>query len=147
MTNVGPNIKLGVPMFIAAFILGAVLLYGGATLIPAKESAAEGDAPIPTGPVTMTVVGRNLAFNVKTISAGVGVPVTITLDNQDAGVLHNIAFYTNRSASTAIANAKGELFTGPGQQTLNFTAPPAGGNYFFRCDAHPDTMNGTFRVQ
>jgi hypothetical protein len=23
---------------------------------------------------------------------------------------------------------------------------PAAGNYFFRCDVHPQTMTGTFRV-
>ena len=28
-----------------------------------------------------------------------------------------------------------------------FDAPERPGNYFFRCDVHPDTMTGTFRVQ
>jgi plastocyanin len=73
------------------------------------------------------------------------VEVTVTLDNQDAGVLHNVAFYTDRSASSAIH--VGELITGVATEDVVFTAPSTPGSYFFRCDVHPDTMTGAFNVQ
>ena len=41
----------------------------------------------------------------------------------------------------------GELTAGPGKLTENFKAPSSPGNYFFRCDAHPDQMTGTFVVK
>jgi hypothetical protein len=91
------------------------------------------------------VVAKDLKFDRSSIAAGSGAPVTITLDNQDAGVLHNIAFYTTRAATTRIA--VGELFAGVATKDLAFTAPSSGGNFFFRCDVHPDTMTGTFIVQ
>ena len=51
----------------------------------------------------------------------------------------------NRSASTKIY--VGELTAGPGKLTEKFKAPASAGNYFFRCDAHPDQMTGTFVVK
>jgi plastocyanin len=69
----------------------------------------------------------------------------VTLDNQDIGVLHNIAFYTSNRATEKIA--VGNLVTGPATDTLTFTAPDRPGTYFFRCDVHPDTMTGAFSVK
>ena len=80
-----------------------------------------------------------------TITASAGVQVTVTLDNKDAGVLHNVAFYTDRAASSPIH--VGGLLTGPATEDVTFTAPSTPGTYFFRCDVHPDQMNGTFIVQ
>jgi hypothetical protein len=71
--------------------------------------------------------------------------VTIVFDNQDAGVLHNVAFYTNNRATQQIF--VGEVFPGPMVKQESFTAPGVAGNYYFRCDVHPDAMNGTFSVR
>jgi hypothetical protein len=66
------------------------------------------------------------------------------MDNRDAGVIHNFAVYdSNRLTNKIFA---GELHTGPGFFDYNFTSPAAG-NYFFRCDVHPDTMTGTFTAR
>jgi len=39
-----------------------------------------------------------------------------------------------------------QVGTGPRQVEYGFVAPTAPGNYFFRCDVHPDQMTGTFVV-
>jgi hypothetical protein len=60
-------------------------------------------------------------------------------------VIHNLAFYTSKSASQVIH--KGEPFPGIASRDETFTAPSTPGSYFFRCDVHPDTMTGTFLVR
>jgi plastocyanin len=70
--------------------------------------------------------------------------VTITFTNNDAGVPHNFALYTDSSAATNIF--RGAIVTGPATTTYTFTAPSTPGTYFFRCDVHPTQMNGQFVV-
>jgi plastocyanin len=147
MPRVAASLKYGIPMLIAVFIASAALLYGGAQLVKedgaaAEESAEEGAAG---GPTTITLVAQNQKWDKSSVSAGADAPVTVIMDNRDPGVLHNVAFYTNRSATQKIFGS--ELVAGPIQQTSSFTAPPAPGSYFFRCDVHPDTMSGSFNVR
>ena len=61
-------------------------------------------------------------------------------------MLHNIAFYTNRNASTKIF-VGADLHRHRAPTTTASRRRPAPGNYFFRCDVHPDTMTGTFVVK
>ena len=147
MLKTGPNLKLGVPLFLIAFIVSALALYGGALLVEEDEAAAGdgGNEVTDGGPATVTLVAQNLRFDKDTITATAGLDVTVTLDNRDAGVLHNAGFYTNRSASQKIFAS--ELIAGPATQTFTFPAPGSAGTYFFRCDVHPDTMTGAFVVR
>ena len=95
-----------------------------------------------------TVVGlsaQNIAFNVSTITVPAGANVTVNFDNEDSGVPHNFAVYTDSSASQNIF--KGEIITGPATTAYNFTAPADPGTYFFRCDVHPEQMTGDFVVE
>jgi len=68
----------------------------------------------------------------------------MTFINNDAGVPHNFALYTDKTAATKIF--AGDLVTGVKTVTYSFTAPSVPGNYFFRCDVHPELMTGTFVV-
>jgi plastocyanin len=146
MLKPGVNLKLGLPLLVIAFVVSFLALYGTALWVDKEESAASaGDVPIPGGPTVVTIVAQSLKFDKNTITANAGLDVTVTLENRDAGVPHNVAFYTNRSAAQKIFG--GELITGVSSETFTFPAPGAPGNYFFRCDAHPDTMTGTFIVQ
>ena len=70
-------------------------------------------------------------------------PFTIAFDNQDLGVPHNVAIYTDDSATKSLFI--GEMVTGPKKVTYE-VGPLARGTYFFRCDVHPTTMTGTFVV-
>jgi plastocyanin len=148
MPKVGVNLKYGIPMLIAVFIASTALLYGGAQLVKQDGAAAgegAGEEGAAGGPATITLVAQSLKFDKSSVSAGADAPVTVILDNRDPGVLHNVAFYTNRSAMQKIFGS--ELVAGPATQTSNFIAPPTPGSYFFHCDVHPDTMSGAFLVR
>jgi len=150
LSETNPALVYGLAIFIFVFGVATAGMFVLAPLVDSdsksSEAVAEDGGPTtPGGPVNATIVARNLAFDKRTISASPGVDMTVVLDNQDSGVLHNIAFYTNRSAATKIY--VGELTAGPGKLTENFKAPSSPGNYFFRCDAHPDQMTGTFVVK
>jgi plastocyanin len=147
MLKPGVNLKLGLPLFLIAFIVSALALYGGAQLVKQDEvSAAQGGEGGPGGgPTILTLVAQNLKFDHDSIAATAGLDVTVTLDNKDAGVLHNVAFYTSRAATQKIAAM--ELLTGPAKATITFTAPASAGTFFFRCDVHPDSMSGAFVVR
>jgi plastocyanin len=94
--------------------------------------------------VDVYLQARNIAFNKSTISVPAGSTVSVHFDNQDQGIPHNFAVYTNSQATNKIFS--GTIITGVSQTTYTFTAPSAPGNYFFRCDVHPTVMTGTFIV-
>lgn len=94
--------------------------------------------------VTVKVAAENVAFDTETITVPAGAEVTVEFENRDDGIPHNIAVYTDVSATQAIF--VGEIVTGPGRATYTFTAPSEPGTYFFRCDVHP-SMNGAFVVE
>ncbi len=92
----------------------------------------------------VNIMAKNIAFNTSTITVPAGAQVTVNFDNQDSGIQHNVAFYTDSSATDTIY--KGQITTGPNKTTYTFTAPSTPGTYFFRCDVHPTQMTGQFVV-
>ena len=115
-------------------------------VFPTPAPAQTRVAPTPSAPgaTVIQLRGQNLAFDKRALTAAPGAPVTIQFDNCDPGVLHNVAVYTSQAATQSIF--KGDLVAGPVVVNYNFPAPQAG-NYFFRCDSHPDTMTGSFAVR
>jgi plastocyanin len=105
-----------------------------------KMQAEEGGPGGPGGPGGgVTVVAQNIAFDISRIELHPGVPTTLTFENRDAGVQHNIAIYSNSSLDQGLF--EGELVTGP--DTAQYEIPPLEpGEYYFQCNVHP-TMNGT----
>ncbi|MGE3983630.1 MAG: cupredoxin domain-containing protein [Dehalococcoidia bacterium] len=147
MSKLGPNFKLGTLLFVLVFGLSTAALYGGTQLVYV-EKAASADADggeAPSGPVTVTIVGKNILFETRSVTAAAGAEVTVTFDNEDAGVLHNIHFFANRNRSASLAQSP--VKPGPAQDVVKFTAPSAPGNYPFICDVHPDTMTGNLVVR
>jgi plastocyanin len=110
---------------------------------PVEPTGATGDPPSAGGVAEpSTVVAQDLAFDATTISLPAGHPSTITFDNRDAGVQHNIMITTDSTLSTQLFN--GELITGPA--TIEYQIPPVdAGEYYFLCLVHPD-MNGNVTV-
>ena len=94
--------------------------------------------------VSVNLTAKSISFDKKTITVPAGAHVTMTFNNEDTGIPHNFALYTDQSAQTSIF--KGEIVTGPTTVTYTFNAPTQPGTYFFRCDIHPH-MSGQFIVQ
>jgi plastocyanin len=89
----------------------------------------------------VTVAAQNVAFDTSTIRLQ-PVPTTITFENRDAGVQHNIAIYSDSSLADELFN--GELVTGP--TTVDYAVPALSpGEHYFQCDVHPN-MNGSVVV-
>lgn len=90
----------------------------------------------------ITVAAADLQFDTDTIELAAETPTTVTFDNQEAGVQHNIAIYADDSLGEALFT--GDLVTGP--VSVDYDVPPLpAGEYYFQCDVHPD-MNGTVIV-
>jgi plastocyanin len=89
----------------------------------------------------VTVVAQNIAFDTSTIRLE-PVPTTITFENRDAGVQHNIAIYSDSSLADDLFS--GELVTGP--TTVDYAVPELPpGEHYFQCDVHPN-MSGSVVV-
>ena len=74
-------------------------------------------------------------------------PVDLKFDNEDPSVQHNFAIYSADPIKDPSAQAlfTGSLETGPTTTTYKIKALTAG-TYYFHCDVHPTTMNGTLTV-
>jgi plastocyanin len=97
----------------------------------------------PSG-TSLQITAQNNRFDENCLAAPAGQAFTITLDNDDAGSQHNVSIYTNDLATNELF--KGDIITGPDSTTYNVKALDAG-TYYFRCDVHPSSMNGTFIVK
>lgn len=138
--------RVAVLMFVAALaIFGAA--YGVAGLFGrAANDTVSADvvaAVTPFGTPDVTLQTKNVAFNTQTITVKAGQPLHLRIENEDAGILHNIAVYADDAATVLVQ--RGALFDGPDERDFRFAPFPAG-TYRFQCDLHP-TMNGTFVVQ
>jgi hypothetical protein len=96
------------------------------------------------GATRIEIRADDLKFDKDRISTPANTQVTVMIDNQDEGVLHNFSVYRSANAQQQIH--MGQLFQGPATREEAFRTPEPG-SYFFRCDAHPDAMNGAFVVQ
>jgi plastocyanin len=115
--------------------LGAILYF-----MVQKPTFGLGSASAPpSAPGAVSVVAKGIAFDTSSLSAPAGKGFTISFDNQDAGVPHNVAIYTTSAATTTLF--RGTIVTGP--KTITYHVPALQpGSYFFRCDVHPQ-MRGT----
>jgi plastocyanin len=106
-----------------------------------STSAAPTESDAPSAPAaggSVTITAKDLKFTATEVSVPADEAFDLVFENQD-GAPHNVAIYTDSSASTKVS--VGEIFGGPGQKTQGVPALAAG-TYFFRCDVHPD-MQGS----
>jgi plastocyanin len=115
---------------------------GVVTATPTMTAYAGGTGGGQTTTINLTAL--NIAFDTSTITVPAGAHVVMNFDNQDAGIAHNFALYTDSSATQKIF--VGDIVMGPKKITYTFDAPSTPGKYFFRCDVHPTLMFGTFIV-
>jgi plastocyanin/uncharacterized membrane protein len=99
------------------------------------------DCPVGTDTVTVCAFDDQ-AFVPDRLQLAANEPVALAFDNEDGGVQHNVAIYTDSSAEESLF--VGDLIAGP--DTVTYDVPPLDpGTYFFRCDVHPQ-MNGTLEA-
>jgi nitrite reductase (NO-forming) len=107
---------------------------------PTTESGGSGGGGAPSAQLAVTAKGS--VFSTDTLTAPAGKAFTIEFDNQDPAIPHNVAIYTDESATEPLF--VGDLVTGP--DTITYEVGPLdAGTYYFRCDVHP-TMDGSFEV-
>jgi len=124
--------------------------YNGAATPPGPSPAATAPAVTPSPRATgtapagavLTITARNLAFDKTTLQAPAG-KVTVEFNNQDAGVMHDFHLFKGDSASGQSLGAT-SIKAGPGTESMTFDLTP--GTYYYQCDVHPTTMNGTLTV-
>jgi glucose/arabinose dehydrogenase/plastocyanin len=109
-------------------------------LTPTPSATAAGQ------PVSITLTAQNAAFSATTLTAPARSLVIMTFVNKDANMPHNFALYTDSRAKITSRLFAGDLVIGPKTVEYTFVAPSTPGNYFFRCDYHPELMTGTFVV-
>jgi plastocyanin/uncharacterized membrane protein len=100
---------------------------------------------MPRGAAGRSVVlcaANDQAFNRTSITAVAGEPIELIFENEDDGVPHNVAIYTDDSASDSLF--VGDQIVGP--ESITYDVPALDpGDYYFRCDVHP-IMDGTLEV-
>lgn len=94
------------------------------------------------GEPVVQVAAKNNQFDATTLRAPASEAFIIVFRNDDPGIPHNVAVYTDSSAKQALF--VGKTFSGPA--TMDYRVPAlSAGTYFFRCDVHHN-MTGTFEV-
>ncbi|MBF6601180.1 MAG: cupredoxin domain-containing protein [Dehalococcoidia bacterium] len=146
---------------------GAGAGVGGAATAPSSSptaaaaasptSAASGTTTAaPSGTGTSGAAGGSVSlqlatpddtrFDKSTLTVSPGAKVTLTYTNSSE-LPHNWHLFNGNSASGETI-AKTDIKSGPNDvQTVTFTAPTTPGQYFFRCDVHPQQMTGFLVVQ
>ena len=67
---------------------------------------------------------------------------TITFDNQDDGVSHDIEFFSPDGSLIAAS----DIIVGPSTAVVTFT-PGVPGTYAFKCSVHPRDMTGALKAE
>jgi mono/diheme cytochrome c family protein/plastocyanin len=104
--------------------------------LPAAQPTAGPVAPS----ATLTITAQGTAWSTDTLAAIAGVPLTLTVQNNDSGIAHNIVIFGGED-ETAPRLAETPIEPGVVTQTLNF-GPLDPGSYYYHCDVHPQ-MSGT----
>ena len=122
-------------------ILGIVLFTGGVALMVGQPGTETGP---PVISLAAPVGAATKGFDVDTLSAPAGTPLSLAFDNQDAGIQHDVYIATEDPAKNPAATVllQSTPITGPGK--VNYPVPSlTAGTYYFYCSIHPTTMNGT----
>jgi plastocyanin len=115
----------------------------GAALIAALAACSGGGAAASVSPppgVDLTITAKDSKFDQASVAAPAGAGFQLFFRNLD-GLPHNVAIFADASASESLF--VGETIT---NAALLYEVPALQpGEYFFRCDLHPD-MKGTVVV-
>ncbi|HEV3401800.1 MAG TPA: hypothetical protein VG078_08250 [Acidimicrobiales bacterium] len=125
----------------AVLAISAVLLTAGGVVAAAVGQREVHRPPgISAGPVSIEAV--NSQFDRTEFELQADLPAEISFRNDDENVPHNVAIYGDDKYTHEIF--VGDILPGPVTIDYRFDAPHAG-EYFFRCDVHPN-MAGKVKV-
>jgi plastocyanin len=120
--------------------LGLVVL-AAATAACSSTAAQPPASAGPVDPNAPVIVAQGNVFSPSTLDVTADKAFSLTLDNKDSAP-HNVAIFTDSSASTSIS--VGEIVSSAkATQQVPALAP---GSYFFRCDVHKE-MTGTINAK
>ena len=140
-----PRVTGSLLFSMVAGIAGVAMVAGGVAIAAIGPNGPEG----PTAPpVTVNVSASSGAaakgFDQESLSFPAGKPVNLVFANHDAGTGHNVYIAASKAAASTPLFA-GSTVTGPATFPYN-VHPFAAGTYYFFCNIHPTTMNGTLTV-
>jgi len=118
-----------------------LLLVGAAWL---SVAGCRGEVIPIGGPIDMTIVAANIAYDPPGAVIPAGVPVRITLNNLDVDVPHNVQLLAGPGFTTVLATT--EIMIGPGTSPPVIVQGLVPGNYRFACEVHPN-MKSELTVQ
>jgi plastocyanin/mono/diheme cytochrome c family protein len=110
------------------------------------EFASASGSPAPAASIdpnaeVVAIKAQNVAFDPTTVSAPAGAAFTLSFDNQDAAIPHDVQI---KDASGAVV-FKTDTF--PGVEKHDYSVPAlAAGSYQFACTVHPN-MTGTLTAE
>jgi len=115
----------------------------------ASSASASPSASAPTTPVTaVTLIGKDIKWDLSQLLFKANEKITVTVDNQDTtlSVPHNFGLFTNAARTADKEIYKPAKDVAPGQK-FDYVVPALkAGTYFFQCDIHT-SMNGTVTVK
>ena len=107
---------------------------------PTVPGGAEGCGE--DGQIVLEIVALNTAFDPTCLVAPAQEPFTVTFENQDEGIPHNVEILPEPGGEViAATEVKPGIYTDP----LDVASLDEG-NYYFQCVVHPEPMNGTLAV-
>jgi plastocyanin len=134
-------------VYIGIAVLAIVLTLSpwALTLLPQSSGTAGGGAgPLQVGSTTPTVSASSaVGFDQSQLLFVANQPITLTFNNNNAGVPHNVGIYDTPAKAKELF--KGDPVTGVATATYNVPAMAAG-TYYFQCDIHPN-MHGDVIVK
>jgi plastocyanin len=107
----------------------------GASASPGASASTDPNAKV------VTVSAHNIAFDPTEVTAPAGAAFTLSFDNQDAGIPHDVQV---KDGSGAVV-FKTDVFPGVGKRDYSVPALAAG-TYPFACSVHPN-MTGTLTAE
>ena len=105
-------------------------------------TAMEGTITVQEGAGGVRIVAKDTAWDTDELDLPADTPSKLTVDNEDP-FDHNLSIYEDESASGEPLFTF-DAFAGPDTKTFDVDPIPEG-NYYFRCDIHPN-MEGTVVV-
>jgi mono/diheme cytochrome c family protein/plastocyanin len=106
--------------------------------------AASIDANAPVVNITAPAGAASSGFDPTTLEAKANTAFTLTFDNQDTGVPHNVV--VQNPDGTPVSMGDITPFAGPAKKSFAVPGLKAG-SYKYLCQVHPTTMTGTLTVK